>query len=90
MVQGPSGNETYYNLDMSGVVSIMKGLGYDYKYWVRDDGVKMYGDYVMCAADLNLRPKGTIVETSLGLGIVCDTGGFVDWDNTRLDIAVNW
>lgn len=90
MVQGPSGNETYYNLDMSGVVSIMKSLGYDYEYWVRDDGVKMYGDYVMCAADLSIRPKGTIVETSLGLGIVCDTGGFVNWDNTRLDIAVNW
>ena len=68
IVQGPSGSETYYNLDMSGVVSIMKNLGYDYNYWVRDDGVKMYGDYVMCAADLSIRPKGTILETSLGPG----------------------
>lgn len=90
IVQGPSGSETYYNLDMSGVVSIMKSLGYDYNYWIRNDGVKMYGDYVMCAADLSTRPKGTIIETSLGLGIVCDTGGFVSVDATRLDIAVNW
>jgi hypothetical protein len=90
IVSGPSGNETYYNLNMSGVVSNMQNLGYDYDYWVRDDGVKMYGDYVMCAADLSIRPKGTIVETSLGEGIVCDTGGFVNWDSTRLDIATTW
>ena len=90
IVSGPSGNETYYNLNMSGVISNMQNLGYDYDYWVRDDGVKMYGDYVMCAADLSIRPKGTIVETSLGEGIVCDTGGFVNWDSTRLDIATTW
>ena len=90
IIQGPSGSETYYNLDMSGVISIMKSLGYDYDYWIRDDGVKMYGDYVMCAADLSIRPKGTILETSLGPGMVCDTGGFVSLDSTRLDIAVNW
>lgn len=90
IIQGPSGSETYYNLEMSGVVSIMKDLGYDYSYWVRDDGVKMYGDYVMCAADLSIKPRGTIIETSLGKGIVCDTGGFVSIDPTRLDIAVTW
>ena len=90
IVAGPSGNETYYNLDMSGVISIMQNAGYNYNYWVRDDGVKMYGDYVMVAADLSIRPRGTIIPTSLGLGIVCDTGGFVGWDNTRLDIAVTW
>lgn len=90
IVSGPSGNETYYNLNMSGVVANMESLGYDYDYWIRDDGVKMYGDYVMCAADLSTRPKGTVVETSLGEGIVCDTGGFVSWDHNRLDIATNW
>ena len=90
IVQGPSGSETYYNLDMTGVVSIMESLGYNYTYWIRSDGVKMYGDYVMCAADLSIRPKGTIIPTSLGPGIVCDTGGFVSIDNTRLDIATNW
>ena len=90
IIEGPSGNETYYNLDMSGVVSNMQNLGYNYKYWVRNDGVKMFGDYVMCAANLETRPKGTIIETSLGTGIVCDTGGFVSWDPNRLDIAVTW
>lgn len=90
IIQGPSGSETYYNLDMSGVISIMQSLGYDYDYWIRDDGVKMYGEYVMCAADLSIRPKGTILETSLGPGMVCDTGDFIAVDNYRLDIAVNW
>lgn len=89
-VEGPSGKETYYNLDMSGVISIMKSNGYDYEYSIREDGVKMYGSYVMCAANLDLRPRGTIIETSLGRGIVCDTGSFAVVDPTRLDIAVNW
>lgn len=90
MVYGPSGTETYYNLDMTGVISIMESCGYYYDYWVREDGVKMYGDYVMVAADLNIRPRGSIVPTSLGLGIVCDTGGFVGWNSTNLDIATTW
>gem|GEM_PF-4762651 len=91
---GPSGRETYYNLDMSRVVYYMKVMGIDKKYWVRDDGVKMYGDYVMCAANLDLRPKGTIVQTSLGKGIVVDTGGFAygngEGGRHQLDIAVAW
>lgn len=90
IVSGPSGNETFYNLDMSRVVSIMQSMGYDYKYWLREDGVKMYGNYVMVAADLSIRPRGTLIPTSLGMGIVCDTGSFVDWDATRIDIATNW
>lgn len=90
VVEGPSGKETYYNLDMDGVIAIMQELGYDYEYSVRDDGVKLYGGYVMCAANLDLRPKGTIVETSLGMGIVCDTGEFASENPTQLDIAVEW
>ena len=89
-VKGPSGKETYYNLNMSRVVSIMRELGYDYEYWVREDGVKMFGEYVMCAANLEIRPKGTIVETSLGTAIVCDTGSFAKANPYQLDIAVSW
>lgn len=89
-IQGPSGEETYYNLDMSGCIKIMKELGFDYEYSVREDGVKLYGGYVMVAANLSLRPKGTIVETSLGLGIVVDTGDFAADNPTQLDIAVTW
>lgn len=90
VIHGPSGKETYYNLNMSVVVRSMQRMGYDYEYWVRDDGVKMLGDYVMIAANLNLRPKGSIVETSLGPGIVCDTGGFAKRNPTQIDIATTW
>ena len=89
-ITGPSGKETYYNLNMSGCVSIMNRLGFNEPYWVRSDGVKMYGYYVMCAAGLSIRPKGSIVETSNGLGIVVDTGGFAARNPTQLDIAVTW
>ena len=87
---GPSGKETYYNLNMNGVVRIMRSMGFDGEYWVRDDGCKMLGDYIMVAANLNLHPRGSIVETSLGQGIVCDTGGFAKRNPTQIDIAVTW
>lgn len=88
--QGPSGKETYYNLPMQGVVSIAKSMGIAGDYWVRGDGVKMYGDYVIVAANLNIRPRGSLVPTSLGMGIVLDTGGFASSNPTQLDIATNW
>lgn len=89
-VMGPSGKETYYNLDMSGVISIMRSLGYTGEYWVRSDGCKMLGDYIMCAANLDIRPRGTLVESTLGTCIVCDTGWFA-YDNAyQIDIAVTW
>ena len=89
-ITGPSGKETYYNLNMAGVVSIMRRMGNTDEYWVRDDGVKMLGDYVMVAANLDIRPRGSLIETSLGMGIVCDTGTFAQRDPTQLDIAVAW
>ena len=89
-ITGPSGKETYYNLNMSGVVRIMRRMGNEDEYWVRDDGVKMLGDYVMVAANLKIRPRGSLVETSLGTGIVCDTGGFAKKNPYQLDIAVTW
>lgn len=89
-VKGPNGKETYYNLDMTGVIWIMENLGYDYEYRVREDGVKMYGPFIMVAADLNLRPRGSIIKTSLGWAMVCDTGGFTQWNPTQLDIATAW
>ena len=91
---GPSGKETYYNLDMSGVVNIMRGMGYSedaYPYWVREDGCKMLGDYIIVACNLDLRPRGTLVATSLGTGIVCDTSPVFVGDNaTQVDVAVTW
>ena len=90
---GESGKETYYNLNMNRCISVMRGLGYDeanYPYWIREDGVKMLGDYVMVAADFSIRPRGTLVKTSLGMGIVVDTGTFARYDSTMLDICVTW
>lgn len=90
---GPSGKETYYNLDMNGVIDIMRNMGYseeEYPYWIREDGCKMFGDYIMVAADLKTRPKGTIIETSLGTAMVVDTGSFAKTNPTQIDIATNW
>ena len=88
-VEGPSGRETYYNLDMNKIVDRMQKYNVG-DYWVREDGVKMLGPYVMVAANLNTRPRGTVVETSLGLGIVCDTGDFAKKNPMALDIATDW
>lgn len=89
-IQGPNGSETYYNLDMSRIVAGLQNRGYEGEYWIREDGCKMYGKYIMVAANYKLHPYGSIVETSLGLAIVCDTGGFVEWNPTGLDLATNW
>lgn len=79
--------ETYYNLDMSGCVLIMRGLGNNDEYWIRSDGCKMLGNYIMCAANLSVYPRGSLVETSLGTAIVVDTGYL---ESNQIDIAVSW
>ena len=92
-IQGPSGKETYYNLNMSGVVSIMRRKGFseaEYPYNVRADGVKCLGPYIMVAAHLGNRPRGSKVQTSLGTGLVCDTGGFASGNPSQIDIATSW
>ncbi len=93
VVIGPSGKESYYNLNMTSVIRTMRRMGYSeekYPYWIRDDGVKMLGDYVMVAANYDIRPRGTIIESSLGYAIVCDTGGFAKRNPTQIDVAVTW
>ena len=93
MINGPTGIETYYNLPMEEHIAWIREItGLNYSTWVRDDGVKMFGDYVMVAANLDHYPYGTIVQTSLGTGIVVDTGGFANWDGgwNWLDLATCW
>ena len=69
----------------------MNDLGYSYEFWIREDGVKMFGDFVMIAADLHNYSKGDLVEISLGIGIVCDTGDFAsNGSNVAFDVATNW
>ena len=50
----------------------------------------MYGDYVICAANRDVHPMGSLVETSLGTGISLDTGGFAVADPYAVDIATSW
>ncbi len=90
IVKGPNGKETYYNLNMSKIVAVLHKAGYEGDYWVRKDGVKMFGDYIMVAANYSRYHYGTIVETSLGTGIVCDTGDFAKSSRVSLDIATAW
>jgi 3D (Asp-Asp-Asp) domain-containing protein len=69
----------------------MNNHGYYYDYWVRSDGVKMYGNYIMVACDLNVHPRGSLVETTLGTGIVCDTGSFTtNGSGVSVDVATSW
>ena len=83
--------ESYYNLDMSGVVKKMHQLGFKGEYSIRSDGAKLFDGKVMIAADLSVYPKGTVLYTSLGKSIVCDTGGFVhQYGSNAFDIATNW
>lgn len=87
---GPSGKETYYNLPMQGIINIMRKMGNNNKYWIRKDGCKMLGNYIIAAANLKIRPRGSIVNTSLGKAIVCDTGSFAKRNAYQLDIATTW
>ena len=92
-IQGPSGKETYYNLPMQGVVNRMRRLGYDaenYPYYIREDGAKCLGPYILCAASFDIRPIGTILETSRGKAIVADTGSFSRSNPTQIDLAMQW
>lgn len=89
-IKGPSGTETYYNLNMDAVVKGLEKAGIAGEYWVRSDGVKMYGDYIICACGYSVHPKYSTVETSLGTGICADTGGFASREPSLIDIAVNW
>ena len=94
-VYGPTGKETYYNQDMSTLISWARDAGLseeEYPYWIREDGCKMLGKYIMVAANLEHFPRYSLVETSLGTGIVVDTGDFIYYDEgwSWIDVATNW
>lgn len=80
--------ETFYNLKMDRVIERAHENGIQGDYWIREDGVKMIGPYVIVAADWNLHPYGSVVDTSLGAGLVLDTGTFTD--RSTVDIATDW
>lgn len=86
--KGVAHRETYYDLNMS---TVMRNCGQGGVYSVRGDGVKIdSAGYVIIAANLANYPRCSIVETSLGLGKVYDTGGFASVHPHGWDIATDW
>lgn len=85
--------ETYYNLPMTICAEYarqrIEGME-NAEEWINESGCKMLGDYIMIAANQEVHPYGSLVETSLGTGIVVDTGGFALTNPNQVDIAVNW
>lgn len=84
--------ETYYDLNMSRVMQLRlnDGCG-DGTYSVREDGVKVdFEGYVLVAANLDNYPFCSVVETSLGVGKVYDTGLFAEENSEQFDIATDW
>lgn len=79
--------ETYYDLLMNIVIGACGGGGYT----VRSDGAKIDKDgYILVAANYNVYPRCSIVETSMGLGKVYDTGGFALRHPYGFDLATDW
>ena len=104
--QGELGVESYYNLNLvnsEAIVNTMRYLGYsekEYPFWLREDGVYMLGDYVMCCTGEDYE-YGNIIPTSLGKGVVCDHSSFgrhidISYGNERivgtyvLDVYTDW
>lgn len=79
--------ETWYNLPMQNVVQRAQNMGIPCEYWVRDDGVKMFGPWVICAGHPS-KTRYSMVDTSLGEGIILDTHEMPDTD--LYDIATTW
>ena len=85
---GVAHRETYYDLNMS---VVMRSCGQGGNYSVRPDGAKVDAQgYVIIAANYGNYPKCSIVETSLGLGKVYDTGGFALRHPHGFDLATDW
>jgi hypothetical protein len=79
--------ETWYDLPMSKVVANAQEAGIPCEYWIRDDGVKMFGEWVIVASHPSA-PKYSFVDTSLGLGIILDRHEMPD--KNLYDIATDW
>ena len=84
---GVAHRETYYDLPMNIVIGAC-GPG---DYTIRYDGAKIDKDgYVLVAANYGAYPRCSVVETSLGLGKVYDTGGFALRYPHGFDLATDW
>lgn len=80
--------ETWYNLPMSQITERADAYyGLQDVYGVREDGVRTYNGFVIVATDWDRYPYGSLVETSLGTGIVLDTH---TTQSDVVDVAVTW
>lgn len=79
--------ETWYDKPMNRVVGRAQMIGIPADYWIRDDGVKMYGPWVIVASHPSVT-RYSLVETSLGKGIVLDRHTCQDAE--LIDIATDW
>ena len=86
-VQYNGHTETWYDLPMDNVVQRAQDMGIPCEYTVRDDGVKMFGPWVIVAAHPS-KIRYTFVDTSLGQGIILDT--HTKGDTELYDIATTW
>ena len=86
--KGVTHRETYYDLNMH---VVMQACGQGGNYTVRSDGAKVDADgYIIIAANYSRYPRCSVVETSLGLGKVYDTGGFATRYPDGFDLATDW
>lgn len=86
--KGVSHRETYYDLPMNIVMNTCGGGGYTIR---ASDGAKVDKDgYILVAANLSNYPRCSVVETSMGLGKVYDTGGFAVKHPHGFDLATDW
>ena len=80
--------ETWYDLDMSKVIARSDAaMGLEDMFWIRSDGVKMYAQWVICAAHPS-KIRYSRINTSLGEGIILDT--HTSKDTELIDIATTW
>lgn len=86
---GVAHRETYYDLPMNIVID---ACGPGNKYTIRSaDGAKVDKDgYILVAANYNIYPRCSIVDTSMGKGKVYDTGGFALRYPHGFDLATDW
>ena len=79
--------ETWYDLPMDKVVKRAQDMGIPAEYYVREDGVKMFGPWVIVAAHPS-KIRYSRIQTSLGEGIILD---YHTCPDTELyDIATDW
>jgi len=84
---GVNHRETYYDLPMNIVIGACGGGNYT----IRADGAKIDRDgYILVAANYGRYPRCSVVETSMGLGKVYDTGGFAARYPDGFDLATDW